>query len=93
MNGLQRRWAARIQEVRYAGGTNAKHSAALGAAHFSSEVLLNRLRAEIEVPSQLRYVRLQALPNRFWREFLGDQGWVPLKLLLLAALLLLTALI
>ena len=64
------------------------------AAHYSSTAeILNRLRAEIEAPSYLRYVRLQALPRRFWREFLGDRNWVPLKMILLAALFLLASVI
>ena len=59
----------------------------LAAAHFPHAEILNRLRAEIEAPLSLRYVRPQTLRRSFW----CDRAYVPLKLGILAALFLLAS--
>lgn len=54
--------------------------------------ILDRLRAEIATPPQLRYVRLQVKPRHWMAGFWDDQSFVPLKLGILALLVLLAAL-
>jgi hypothetical protein len=55
----------------------------------SHTALLNYLCAEIKAPLTLRRVRPQTLRRSFW----DDRAWVPLKMILLAALVVAAALL